>query len=438
MYPSTFQRKKQQNPFMKLMFRWMLLLVFFTLGVFQAIFSYAQDDTLKIMSYNILNYPNADYEYDTRADTLAKIINYYTPDLFLIQELKNETGFNTLLDEVFNTNGTNDFASGTWETQNSNPGSSWKLQQNLIYNTRKLILAYEDFLYTSTRDINVFKFYFNDPNLDVHQKKTYLYVAVVHFKSSQGEENEAERLFNAQILMNFLDTLPENSSVIVGGDFNLYSSSEPAYQHLLDPENELVLKDPINTPGNWHNNYSYRFVHTQSTRTSPINGDGAGGGMDDRFDFILISENLQESTHPIQIIPNSYTAIGNNGNCFNDRIIDCFNNEVSAEILNALYQMSDHLPVKMELTITYPIIDRVRDELPKTYYVKVFQESEQSLIIHWPEKSFEFELYSLLGTRILSGRGVDRKVIRINEHLSGVYLIRINGDENIVKRILLQ
>jgi hypothetical protein len=97
---------------------------------------------------------------------------------------------------------------------------------------------------------------------------------------------------------------------ILVGDLNLYSSSEPAYQKLTgeETENSGRLFDPIETPGTWHNNSSYTVIHTQSTRTSDIGDDGATGGMDDRFDFILVSSSLSG-----RVIEGSYTAYGNDG-----------------------------------------------------------------------------------------------------------------------------
>ena len=87
---------------------------------------------------------------------------------------------------------------------------------------------------------------------------------------------------------NTLGDLDPNSFVLFAGDLNIYTSTEPAYIELLDPTNPIVLVDPIDTPGAWNNNEDFTAVHTQSTRTSsgPF-GAGAGGGLDDRFDFIL-------------------------------------------------------------------------------------------------------------------------------------------------------
>ena len=62
---------------------------------------------------------------------------------------------------------------------------------------------------------------------------------------------------------------------------------------LLDPTNRIRLRDPINTPGDWNSSsFQPKSVLTQSTRASSIFGDGAGGGLDDRFDFVLLSSDM--------------------------------------------------------------------------------------------------------------------------------------------------
>ncbi|RLD27289.1 MAG: hypothetical protein DRI54_01320 [Bacteroidetes bacterium] len=389
-----------------------------------------QDETLKVLSYNLLNYPNPDIPVDYRADTLKKIIDYYTPDLFLMQELKSSTGFSFILNNVFNTDGVDYFESGTWEPQHSNPGSSWKLQQNVIYNTRKLALYYETFLYTVRRDINVFKFYFKDPDLATHQDTTYLYAITLHLKSSQGADNEAQRLEMVEILENFLDTISPDAQVIVGGDYNLYTSDEDAYQLMLNTGNNIILADPLNTPGTWHNNSNFRFVHTQSTRTIPINGDGAGGGMDDRFDFIMVSENLMDLNNPISISENSYEPIGNNGNCFNARIIDCEDNDVPTNIINALYQMSDHLPIKMELDIDYPLSDEISEYYK--YSIKIMgQNSEQiTFSINDYNQAVNYNIVDAYGRIISKGylKPSESTVLQLNNLSNGIYFLVFEDD----------
>ena len=385
----------------------------------------AQDETLKILSYNLLNYPNPEIPADFRADTLKKIIDYYTPDLFLMQELKSSSGFSLILNNVFNTDGVDYYEKATWEPQHSDPGSTWKLQQNVIYNTQKLALSYETFLFTVRRDINVFKFYFKDPNLATHQDTTYLYAITLHLKSSQGADNEAQRLSMVEILENFLDTIPSDANVIVGGDYNLYTSNEAAYQLLLNNANSIVLADPINSPGTWHNDNNFRFVHTQSTRTVPINGDGAGGGMDDRFDFIMVSENLMDQNNSISVGENTYEPLGNNGNCFNARIIDCEDNEVPADIINALFQMSDHLPVKMELEINYPFFDAINEH--HKYSIEIIGQTSEyiTLSVNDYNKAINYTIVDAYGRKVLKGssKSSDLITIQLNIFSTGIYFL---------------
>ena len=272
----------------------------------------------------------------------------------------------------------------------------------------------------------MFKFYFKDPDLPNHQDTTYLYVLALHLKSSQGADNEAQRLSMVEILENFLDTISPDANVIIGGDYNLYTSSEPAYQLMLNNSNNIVLADPLNTPGSWHNNSSFRFVHTQSTRTTPINGDGAGGGMDDRFDFVMVSENLMEQTNEISVISDTYEPLGNNGNCFNARIIDCQDNDVPANVINALYQMSDHIPVKMELAIDYPFFDAI-NEFQSKFKVDIINRNAEKLIftIHDYSKSYNYKIIDISGQVLINGTSAasNTNSVALHDLSNGVYIL---------------
>ena len=120
-------------------------------------------------------------------------------------------------------------------------------------------------------------------------------------------------------------------------------------------DNDGQMFDPINRIGHWHNNSSYSDVHTQSPRTSSFGG-GANGGMDDRFDWLFVSQSILDQDSPMQYVVGTYWAVGNDGNHFNDAINDGNNNSVSEEIADALHDASDHLPVYMDVwfdDITY-------------------------------------------------------------------------------------
>ena len=70
-----------------------------------------------------------------------------------------------------------------------------------------------------------------------------------------------------------------------------------------------------------------------------------------RFDFILVSDFIRNGTQRVRCLPDTYFALGQDGNRRNGSIIDPTNTAVPANIANALYGMSDHLPVIMDYQI---------------------------------------------------------------------------------------
>ncbi len=305
---------------------------------------YAQE-TINTMFYNLLDFPEA--PPSNRANILKAIIDDYQPDLFMVCELQSEAGADIILNTSLVTPDNRYMRANFIPNQSS---SFTGLQQLVFYNSTKLILDDLTVITTSVRDINHYIFKLNTS--DVATNPIYLDVFVAHLKSSQGIDNEILRLQMVVEFTDVLSSIPTDHFVIFAGDLNIYTSAENAYQELLDSSNSIVLKDPIDRLGGWHNNASFQDIHTQSTRTSNtgFNDHGAGGGLDDRFDFILISENLQTSA-TLHYVEDSYNAYGNNANCFNDNINDssCAGTEYSQSIRDNLYNMSDHLPVIMQL-----------------------------------------------------------------------------------------
>ena len=306
-------------------------------------------EQVTVMSYNVLNFPTGNIA--GREDTLRHIINHVQPDLFLMQELKNDSGLQLILNQSF-ADLEGNYAASTFVPQQSNSSSNYKLQQAIIYNADVFGMTAEGYLQTAVRDLNKFTLYYKHPNLESGADTTFLYVFVMHLKSSQGGSNVAARLSMAKTLTAHQAYLPANAHMIVAGDFNIYTSEEPAYQELLDPTNAIKLKDPIDTPGNWNSSsFQPKSVLTQSTRSSSIFGDGAGGGVDDRFDFILLSGSMFEPWNTIVYEPDSYYAMGNTGDCYNQSITACSGGEWTDEMLASLYYMSDHLPIVLKLNL---------------------------------------------------------------------------------------
>ncbi|MEM7162412.1 MAG: T9SS type A sorting domain-containing protein, partial [Bacteroidota bacterium] len=289
----------------------------------------------------------------------------------------------------------------TYVPQISNPSNDWRLQQNILYNYAIFRLAHEEVIETNYRDINYFKLYLFDALLDEGADTTFVYVYNTHLKSSQGFNNEQLRLQMAEVMIDHIDNLPENSYVIAGGDFNVYTSDEPAYQELLQTTSNTLF-DPIDMPGNWTDfSFPNKEILTQSTRASNI-GDGAGGGMDDRFDFMLLSEALMNAGSDISFQENSYQALGNNGTCYNSSITACLNdNDVPISVLRALFYMSDHLPVLLSLNTSITLNNKDLSDIPFRIYPNPFE--EQLNIQVETQAPFKYELFDAKGRLLENG-----------------------------------
>lgn len=279
----------------------------------------------KIMSYNSLNYPGS--TATLRNPYFSTVISNANPDILVMQEMTSQAGVNAFLTNVLIPINSN-YTAGTFldgpDTDNA-----------IFFKSSYFSFISNTPISTSLRDINEFKL------LHISTGDT-LRIYSVHLKASTGSDNELQRLAEVTLLRNVTDALPSYSEFIVCGDFNFYGSNEPAYQKLLDKSTRGYFIDLFNLTGTW-NDPSYAQYHTQSPRTRQFGG-GATGGMDDRFDLILLSQAIYE-TGLISYIPNSYTAYGNDGLHYNDSINRPLNIAVGQTIADAIHYASDHIPV---------------------------------------------------------------------------------------------
>jgi len=336
------------------------ILIFLILNLLVSV-SFGQT-RIKAMMYNVLNYSNSEVSRN-KTPFLSTILDEVKPDLFMVCEMIDEIGSNYLFENAiipFNEN----FQKAPFEENQS--GNS-DLQQMVYYNTKKLILEETRVITADTRDINKYTFKINTENASTHP--ILLEVFVTHLKASSGYSNRQRRLNSIQSFVSFTNNISNESHVLFAGDFNFYTSNEEGYQYLIDDSNPIVIIDPIDRPApnfpdngvNYYENYDSTYfwnnstfadVHSQSTRTSNsglIDDSGATGGLDDRFDFIMMSENFNTSSE-LYYIQDSYQTIGNNGNCYNSYInnVNC-SGEFSQTLREALIEFSDHLPVVMEI-----------------------------------------------------------------------------------------
>jgi len=287
----------------------------------------AQTDTLRVATYNLLNFPGSDGPQ--RVPEFRKILRLMNPDVLAVQEMLSQAGVNSFLNNVLEI-----IEPGQWSAVPFHDGPD--TDNSLFYRTARVEFVSSYHISTSLRDISEYVMRLPAPDTTV-----ILRIYSAHLKA--GEEDWQRRLEEATVLRNYLNGLPEGSEFVVVGDFNLYESDEPAYGMLIGgPQNAGRSYDPIDTPGDWHNNAIFAGIHTQATR------GGSYGGMDDRFDFLLTSGALFDST-AFQYLEGSYTPFGNDGNHFNMSINDGENAAVPDSIADALYIASDHLPVYLDL-----------------------------------------------------------------------------------------
>ncbi len=303
------------------------VLVFLAL-MLSGLTAFAQTNSFRLASYNSLRYSTSNI--DQRHPDFRLIINEIDPDILVLQELSGRSASAMFLDSVMN------FSNMQYDTASFVDGND--LDISLFYKTAKFQFIRTQTYGTALRDIYHYQL------RPVNSADT-LHVFGVHLKASPSSADEALRAAEVDTLRKYTDQLPHGAYSIVCGDFNIYGSTEAAYTRLLDNTagNDGHFIDQINLSGTW-NNAAYAPYHTQSPRTTQFNG-GASGGMDDRFDLILMSRAI-DSSGGISYTPGSMTAFGNDGQHYNLAINSApTNSAVSASVANALHQASDHIPV---------------------------------------------------------------------------------------------
>lgn len=387
---------------------------------------YSQD-TIKVMTYNLLNYGfYSDYcntsnnNVSNKNEYLKTIIDYTLPDILGVVEIApDDTYIDGFRANVLNQNGRDYYA----KTPKSNYSGS-SIINMLYYDSRKMTLSFWVSLATTYRDINIYTFYFENDALE-NGDTVYLTCIVMHLKAGNTDTDASDRTAMAQTLMNFLNNFNENTNYLVMGDFNLYSSSEGAYQQLTNhPNANIRFYDFINKSGDWSNDAYFAPYHTQSTHfTSDC---FSGGGLDDRFDFILGNINTITGAKGFKYLANSYTTLGQDGLHFNEGLLESpTNTTVPSNVLNALYGNSDHLPIISKFIVdnTLSINDY---SLPINYYM-----IDNKLYINFINPlntDISIKILDIQGRDVFTDQipsNMQQYVLDMNNYNKGVYLIDI-------------
>ncbi len=282
-------------------------------------FNLFSDTNFRVMSYNTLNFEGTD-----RLTDFQIVLETSQPDILITQEMKTESASDVILSILNSTIGGYARANFVYDGD---------LNNMLYYKTSVGTLVSQNEIDTSPRDISEYVM-----SIDGNLIRFYS----CHLKASTGYE--AERLAAVATLRNHLNGLSEGTEFIIAGDMNFYTSSEDGYEKFIaDEGNNSRSQDLCSEVGNWHENGTYSSVHSQSSRLDSFGG-GAGGGLDDKFDFIFGNYGINNSSG-IEYSSGSFTSYGNDGNHFDQSINNGTNTAVPDSVANALYNASDHLPV---------------------------------------------------------------------------------------------
>lgn len=354
-------------------------------------------ETFKMMQYNLMYYTETSGVSDCNAVSnpiaskdanIRTIFHYVMPDIFCVCEMGSNISYaDRLLNNAINTDGVDYYRHGPLTNY-----SGGNLANMIFYNSRKFTLYEHTAISTSYRDINGYKMYYNSQEL-AQGDTNFITFWILHLKAGSYDDNAAARYVQAQRLMNKLSSMGNPGNYVVSGDFNIYDAAEDAYQEMTQYSNSLYrLYDPIERPGHWNNNSAFRDIHTQSTHSS--NDDCfSSGGLDDRFDIILVSPYIKYGIDGINVLPETYHALGQDGNRYNGSIISPANNSIPSNVATALYHQSDHLPVITEFSINAHV--GIVDRDPGFYFnvVNPIQDEVQIQLQTETEKTFRFDIF---------------------------------------------
>lgn len=396
-------------------------------------------ETIKIMHYNLLYYGKNttnctsvnNYIVD-KNENLKKIIKYVQPDIFTVNELDGEDAHpenddaGYLLANALNVDGVSYYRKTDFPKV--------YLANTVFYNSNKLILKDHTpisfYLDGYKKVFNVYTFYFNSADLETTQDTAFFSCLVAHLKAGNYPD---QRAYEAQQIMEYYESLGKKGNYLLMGDFNVYTPTEECFQSFINPDNSMyAFFDPADQIGEWSGNYDYRYYHTQSTHSS---GEcHSGGGMDDRFDFILASDYIMKGTEHYKYIDNSYKIIGQDGSRYNNSLNITSNSVVTTEIAKALYNMSDHLPVYMEMQVDQNVGEPNNVGLVD-YVLDIEYENPANGTVRLKYKSLgkgaNLNLLSLNGIAVLS-KSLENEIetdISLDGIPAGMYILNINSEK---------
>lgn len=328
---------------------------------------------LRVATWNITNYTSGRESAFQTAIFSAFSGRSFNPDVLVAQELKGATGVANFLNILNSAPG----QAGQWAAATPYL-STGDTDSGMFYRVNKVSFEGLTNITGDPRATQRYDFHLKGYGAGSTVNPEISYYSS-HLKAGSTTDDQARRLTEATNIRANADAIGSTRQIMIGGDFNVRSSSEAFYQKLTKTATVGQFFDPINSSytsggGNitWYNTTNYRFLHTQDPY--------GAGGMDDRDDFILTGSSLRDgkgleyigsktaaySTTTWDDPNHSYRVWGNDGTSFNTTLTTTGNTMVGATIAQALRDsvgnpdpanVGGHLPVFMDVKIPADLTD---------------------------------------------------------------------------------
>ena len=412
----------------------------------------AQADTIKLMTYNVGNFGEVPttscplFDFNLKSAFLRTILKYENPDIVGMAKISAGATFCTdsivhyVLDSV---------CAGCWGYGIFSQISPYPKANMLYFNTNKIGFVSSTVIYSADNnisDITLHKLYYKASDLATTHDTVFLKIVLAHLESGSG--NTSGRGNEVAGVMTWLNAnITGNENLIFMGDLNTTTSTETCFQDLINSSNNNTkFYDPPNQLGNWAGSpSSFANYLTQSTRTSDPGDCNATGGMDNRFDHILITSAIKNGTDSVSYIAGSYKVIGQDGQHTNVSLLHSpANTSVPANVDSALYYMSEHLPVKINMLIKHANTTGIANYANQAASVLIAPNpfSCQTTITFTEEqKNTTLKITDATGKEIkilqLSGKQL---IIEKGELQAGFYFLQITDEKkNVInKKIVIQ
>jgi endonuclease/exonuclease/phosphatase family metal-dependent hydrolase len=378
--------------------------------------------------------PSAINSIDDKNDYIRTIIGHTLPDIVGFVEVfrNNTTSTNSAtayqLLGALNSDGRNYYKFTEFNTPSSLSGI-------VYYNKNKFVVSEEINIEVSVlRNLRIYRLVDT-----VGQKNITVSIVLGHLDT--GQDGDYGRAQQIAALYDKIENYGNNDNYMIMGDLNVYSDDELMFNDILrHPNAELRFEDPIDEMGVWHDdNTQFKNYHTQSTsayNNPSYNDCFASGGLDDRFDMILVDDDIMSGEGNILYLEDSYKTLGQDGNHTNTYLTNGENTSAPENVIDALQKNSDHLPVYADFIFGEPagIAFLTRNQLRITCQNPATSNLNLSIKSATPEK-VEICIYNLLGTPLFKNEyfvnGKEELSLPILAFAKGLYILTAKTQKGI-------